>query len=476
MEEKIFMDPFSFIAAFIIASVVGIVIGRDASSRGMSGTGWGLFTFLVCVVALPIYLIVRKPIEDKPKKTSFLGWRMVGIALFADFCVVGFAFQSYPVIQLILAEEMELSRFMATLTLPGFMLISAITMPVVGKILDTYSIRSVLISGSFVYGLSLISLYFVNSYTAFILIFVLPIALGASLMGNLSVSKLVSRWFREYTGRALGIAALGVSFSGLVMPNLTNYLLIDLGLSWRDAYLYFGLFTLIVNAPLFRLMVIDNPEDVDQLPDGKTQNGTDQEIEGEDWTLNQLFRDRNFWVLSLVFALQFCAMMAVLSHITFYAFERGWVENAAWIFSMYAVPAMISKLIFGWLIENKMDARLAVSTSLLIQLVGTLLILFSESPNQLSFIIALFGFGGGAALPLSNILFNKVYTQKSFGFSRGTAQPFISLFQVSGTPVAALMFDAYGNYEKAFLFLCLLLVLACIVIWFLRMPAITENS
>ena len=416
--------------------------------------------------------------EDSSKKNPFLGWRMVGIALFADFCVVGFAFQSYPVIQLILAEEMELSRFLATLTIPGFMLISAITMPVVGKLLDTYSIRSVLILGSFVYGLSLISLYFVNSYTAFIVIFVLPIALGASLMGNLSVSKLVSRWFREYTGRALGIAALGVSFSGLVMPNLTNYLLIDLGLSWREAYLYYGLFTLIINAPLFRYLVIDNPEDANQLPDGKTLSDEQDLIEdaGEDWTLKQLMNDRNFWVLSFVFALQFCAMMAVLAHITFYASERGWAEQAAWIFSMYAVPAMISKLVFGWLIENKMDARLAVSTSLVIQLIGTLLILGSDSPNQLSFIIALFGFGGGAALPLSNILFNKVYTQKSFGFSRGTAQPFISIFQVSGTPVVALMFDAYGNYQSAFLFLCSLLVLATIVIWFLKMPETNKEN
>ena len=67
--------------------------------------------------------------EDSSKDNPFFGWRMVGIALFADFCVVGFAFQSYPVIQLVLAEEMELSRFLATLTIPGFMLISGITRP-----------------------------------------------------------------------------------------------------------------------------------------------------------------------------------------------------------------------------------------------------------------------------------------------------------------------------------------------------------
>ena len=151
------------------------------------------------------------------------------------------------------------------------------------------------------------------------------------------------------------------------MPNLTNFLLNDLGLSWREAYLYYGLFTLIINAPLFKFLVVDNPEDVGQLPDGKVLNNGEEDSavsSGKDWSLKQLFLDRNFWVLSLVFALQFCAMMAVLAHITFYASERGWAEQAAWIFSMYAVPAMISKLVFGWLVENKMDARLAVSTSL----------------------------------------------------------------------------------------------------------------
>ena len=45
----------------IIAAIVGVLIGKDATSRGMSGIGWGLFSFLICIVAVPIYLIVRKP-------------------------------------------------------------------------------------------------------------------------------------------------------------------------------------------------------------------------------------------------------------------------------------------------------------------------------------------------------------------------------------------------------------------------------
>ena len=49
----------------IIAVVIGIIIGMDAQSRGMSGVGWGIFTALICIVAVPIYLIVRKPRVDE---------------------------------------------------------------------------------------------------------------------------------------------------------------------------------------------------------------------------------------------------------------------------------------------------------------------------------------------------------------------------------------------------------------------------
>lgn len=50
-----------------IAVIIGVLIGKDASSRGMSGIGWGLFSFAICIIAVPIYLVVRKPHLDKSK-------------------------------------------------------------------------------------------------------------------------------------------------------------------------------------------------------------------------------------------------------------------------------------------------------------------------------------------------------------------------------------------------------------------------
>ena len=55
------MDGTVVIFSLIIGAIIGVLIAKDANSRGMNGTGWGIFVFLICIVALPIYLIVRKP-------------------------------------------------------------------------------------------------------------------------------------------------------------------------------------------------------------------------------------------------------------------------------------------------------------------------------------------------------------------------------------------------------------------------------
>ena len=410
---------------------------------------------------------------------TFFGWRMVAIAVAIDFFAVGFAFQTYPVIQLHLEKELELSRLVTTLTIPIFMMCSAIFFPIVGRLLDKYSVRKIIVWGGFIYSLSLMTLYFSVNYLTFIFIYGLPIALGATLMGNLATSKLVSSWFERQAGRALGFAAVGVSFAGFIFPNLTQYFLMDIMLlEWREVYLVFGIFLLVIITPLIYLLVIDKPSDVGQEIDGGLIVKSDEVDEnfGTEWEIKDLLRNRNFWILTAVFALQFSSMMAILAHLTFYASERGWIDQAAFIFGMYAIPAMLSKIVFGWLVEKKLDPRMAVFISLGLQAVGLLMITLTQSPTQLALVIALFGFGGGAGLPMSNILFRNTFSPRSFGTSRGLSQPFIFLFQATGTPGVALLFEYYGNYDNAFLLLTGMVVLAMFIIWLMKPQVELERS
>jgi hypothetical protein len=51
-----------YIIPLAIAIICGVLVGQDAAKRGMSPWGWGLFVTLICIVGLPMYLIMRRPL------------------------------------------------------------------------------------------------------------------------------------------------------------------------------------------------------------------------------------------------------------------------------------------------------------------------------------------------------------------------------------------------------------------------------
>jgi hypothetical protein len=50
------------IFGYLIAAAVGFWVYTDAKKRGMNAVGWGIGSALVCIVFLPLYLIIRKPV------------------------------------------------------------------------------------------------------------------------------------------------------------------------------------------------------------------------------------------------------------------------------------------------------------------------------------------------------------------------------------------------------------------------------
>ena len=44
-----------------IAVAIAIWVYKDAETRGMNAILWAILVFLFCIIALPVYLIIRKP-------------------------------------------------------------------------------------------------------------------------------------------------------------------------------------------------------------------------------------------------------------------------------------------------------------------------------------------------------------------------------------------------------------------------------
>lgn len=55
---------FSYLFGWIISAAIAYWVYTDANKRGMNGVVWAIATFLVCIISLPLYLIMRKPLQS----------------------------------------------------------------------------------------------------------------------------------------------------------------------------------------------------------------------------------------------------------------------------------------------------------------------------------------------------------------------------------------------------------------------------
>jgi len=56
----------SYLIGFLFACAFAFWVYSDAKKRGMNAAGWAAGTFLLCIVFLPLYLIMRKPVVTGP--------------------------------------------------------------------------------------------------------------------------------------------------------------------------------------------------------------------------------------------------------------------------------------------------------------------------------------------------------------------------------------------------------------------------
>jgi hypothetical protein len=56
------------IIGIIIALIIAISVARDASKRQMNAVAWGIGVFLLLIVFLPLYFIMRKPLQAKNER------------------------------------------------------------------------------------------------------------------------------------------------------------------------------------------------------------------------------------------------------------------------------------------------------------------------------------------------------------------------------------------------------------------------
>jgi len=399
----------------------------------------------------------------------YYGWRIVGVAFLADFFAVGLLFYSFSVFLKPLAAAFAGSREAVSLVLTASFLSGSIVAPFLGRALDRFRVRNIMIAGALCssagYALTSRATSLGDLYWSFALL----VGIGAATMGGLSSATLVSNWFVARRGTALGIATIGISLSGFLMPTVATALIQAVG--WREAYLVYAAVTVLVVVPPVAWVVVNRPEELGLHPDGagSLAAGAARRREPERvWTTREILRDSQFWLISTCFGCAFFATSGLLVHLVPHATDLGIDEfGAAACLSVAAGFATLAKFAFGYLVD-RVSPRLALGLCFGTQLLGVGGI--SQASGQLGLLAggAIFGFGFGGMVPLQGALTGDLFGRLSYGKVAGLIRPVQTPLHILGPPLAGRVFDATHSYNLAFAFFAAAYCLSLLCIWGLR--------
>lgn len=394
-------------------------------------------------------------------KTVFYGWWVVLACSLISFYVAGSIFFGFTAFFEPIAEEFSWSYTQISLAVSLRGLEMGIFAPIVGFLVDRFGPRKVILSGTVMVGIGLISLSFTQSLAMFYGA-ILLLAFGAGGCTSVVTMTAVVNWFHKKAGIALGVAGSGIGASGLMV--LLIVYLID-HFHWRTTLIILALGMWAIGIPL-ALVIRNKPEDYGYLPDGQTQAVSIQnhkvQEKSVEISLKEALKQKTFFYLNLVEALRMMTLMAIFTHVMPYLSSVGMQRASASIIAG-AIPVLsiIGRFGFGWL-GDYYDKKHVMMLTLGLIILGILAFSLLHTRWMIIPFLLLFPLGHGGSMVLRGSILREYFGRNSFGKMNGIIMGSSSIGGIVGPTLAGWSYDTWGSYQHIWYVFAGLIVIAFI--------------
>ena len=404
----------------------------------------------------------------------FYGWNIVGVAMIFQaitfgMTVYGFGFWVEP-----WSAEFGASRGQIMIGITLMNAASAILSPFVGHALDKYSIRWMVSIGAVALAAGFLVISTASGIWTILASYMVLISIAVVLVGPLSSSTLVAKWFTRNRGLAIGLSSVGTSLGGFIMPAVIAFMLIEYG--WRLAHVYLAFMALILIIPLTLWIIRNSPEEKGVAPESPTNEPgrSDVETDEQDWTTATVFRDKTFWIIAAALGLMMTAFTGIVPNLVPYALEAGVsVANASVMMALLAGGGILSKIVMGSLADRTDLRYLAWANNLML---GTPILLLMGDPTYTGLLVisALIGLSTGGFTPLIGAAIGSHFGPSAFGRVFGLLNPFTLGFALIGPPMMGYIYDATQSYDLSLQIFAGMITMSAVVVFFLKVkPART---
>jgi MFS family permease len=405
----------------------------------------------------------------------YYGWLIVGIA-FVTMAIGVTARTAFSLLMPPLISEFGWDRGLAAGAFSFGFLVSAVLSPIVGRVIDAWGPRIVILTGVLLTtaGLCLAPLIERPWHLYATLGFL--VGGGANMMTYTVHSQFLPNWFVRRRGLAISIAFSGAGAGAIALLPWLQSIILTRG--WRSSCWTIGLLVLLVVAPL-NLLVRKRPEDIGLLPDGdallpsaadkrQVSNIADPAWVAIEWTLTRAMRTTRFWLIVLGYFCALFAWYAVQVHQTKYLTEIGFTPLlAAWALGLVSVAGIPGQIILGNLSDRiGREWVWTAGCAGFAVCYGALIALERAPSHTLLYLMVLSqGFLGYALTSVMGPIVAEIFEGPHYGSIFGTVAVALIGGGAAGPWVTGVIHDATGSYRLAFVLAIACCLTSAVAVW-----------
>lgn len=392
-------------------------------------------------------------------------------------------------------DELRLDRTTFSVAYMTATLISGLSLPLVGRLVDRLGARLVLPFVATGLGLACGWMSSIGSPLHLYIGFTMIRCLGQGALTLIS-SWIVGEWFHSWRGRAAGICAVGGTASVLIVPPLNDFLIHSFG--WRNTWWMMGAGVIVLLVLPAIIFLRDRPEAIGLLPDceypadpaimpqpehplsvedHQTITPAVESWMGEDsFTVAQALKCSAFWkVAAVVGTVALVGTGLVFHQVSILAEHHVSRATALAAISVQACAATTSSLVAGYL-TDRIPIRFVLAVSMLLEILAILLLLNLPSPNWAFVYSSLVGLHGGIIRSAGSVVWINYFGRRYQGSIQGVSMSLTILAAALGPVPLAWIYDKTGSYQTALVWFLVLPLLAGIGILSARPPAHPDRS
>ena len=422
----------------------------------------------------------------------YYGWVVLATAGSSMFVRNAASSLTFAVFVPLIAEDTGWSRALIGGAAAVGGLLATGASPPVGRAIDRFGARVVLVLSLVIIGVSTMALAWLQVHIA---IFYAAMAVGRIMFSsplNVGAATVVGRWFVRQRGRATGLLFFSHSGGMAAFPLAATW--VSAAYGWQTAWIVLGVMVYAIALAPAALLVAQRPEDVGLLPDGDPPAPADADnantaaasaasvttlgvdADAIQWTTRQALRTPALWVLAIGTGFLFLLQSGTNVYQADLLRSRGIELSLAQLsIVVNAAGTGLGSILWGRVVELLRVSHTYAIVALVMALALGLFVI--ADTVLLGFVAAgLFGIAVAGILVVPPVAYANFFGRQSLGTIRGVTEPFTSLGQAIGAVSSGLVFQiADGSYTWAFVAYAIMGVGTAAALLLARPPAHPER-